>query len=181
MPDGQVGGTIWTKPVVDAARNAVFVTTGNRAYDSSSAHQPHAEAMVALDATTLAIKCYWSLPLADLTPDADWGTAPTLFTDSTGRDLVSAANKNGVLYAFLRDNVGAGPVWSRRLAFAAAGDEPAAGGVYSNGFFDGYAALLRRRRDHHRRQDVEGSIRALDPRTGAVIWETALPTRTFGR
>src|SRR5215211_6184724 len=87
VPDGQVGGTIWTKPVVDAARNTVYVTTGNRAYDSTGSTQTHAEALVALDATTLAIKGYWSLPVADPTPDADWGTAPLLFRDSNGRDL----------------------------------------------------------------------------------------------
>ena len=59
---------------------------------------------------------FLALPVSDPTPDADWATSPTLFTDSLGRDLVSAANKNGILYAFLRDDVSAGPVWSRRLA-----------------------------------------------------------------
>src|SRR3954451_12797443 len=78
VPDGQTGGTIWTKPVVDAARNTVYVTTGNRAYDASGNSQVYPEALVALEATTLAIKGYWSLPVADPTPDADWGTAPTL-------------------------------------------------------------------------------------------------------
>jgi outer membrane protein assembly factor BamB len=181
VPNGQVGGTIWTKPVVDAARNSVFVTTGNRAYtDSSNDTQPHAEAMLAVDGTTLAIKSFWSLPVSDQTPDADWGTAPTLFTDSTGRALVSAANKNGVLYAFLRDNVAAGPVWSRRLAFAAVGDEPAAGGIYSNGYFDGTRLYYAGGGTTINGQTENGSIRALDPRTGAVIWETALPNRVFG-
>jgi outer membrane protein assembly factor BamB len=181
VPNGQVGGTIWTKPVVDAARNSVFVTTGNRAYtNSGNDTQPHAEAMVAVDATTLAIKSFWSLPVGDPTPDADWGTAPTLFTDNTGRDLVSAANKNGVLYAFLRDNVAAGPVWSRRLAFAAVGDEPAAGGIYSNGYFDGTRLYYAGGGTTIDGQTSNGSIRALDPRTGAIIWERALPNRTFG-
>ena len=180
VPDGQLGGTIWTKPVVDAARNAVFVTTGNRAYDSTGDTQQHAEALVAVDATTLAIKGFWSLPVADPTPDADWGTAPLLFRDSLGRDLVAAANKNGLLYAFLRDNVSAGPVWSRRLASAAVGSDPAAAGVYSNGLFDGQRVYYASGATTIGGQNVAGAIRALDPRTGAIIWERALPSRTFG-
>jgi outer membrane protein assembly factor BamB len=180
VPDGQVGGTIWTSPVVDAARNTVFVTTGNRAWDSTGATQQHAEAMVALDATTLAVKSYWSLPVADPTPDADWGTSPTLFTDSSGRALVSAANKNGILYAFNRDNLGAGPVWQVRLAQAAAGDDPGAGGVYSNGFFDGQRLYYGGGRTTIRGTTYEASIRAIDPATGRFIWEAAIPRKPFG-
>jgi outer membrane protein assembly factor BamB len=86
VPDGQVGGTIWTTPAVDKARNKVYVTTGNRAYDSSGNNQKLAESMVAVDAATLAVKDYWSLPVSDPTPDADWGTGPVFLTDGQGRD-----------------------------------------------------------------------------------------------
>ena len=180
VPDGQVGGTIWTSPVADAARNTVFVTTGNRAYDSTGNSQVHAEAMVALDATTLAIKGYWSLPVSDPTPDADWGTSPTLFTDAQGRDLVSAGNKNGKVYAFLRDNLSAGPVWSRQMANPAAGDDPGAGGLYSNGFFDGQRLYYAGSRTTIGGRTVDGSIRAFNPTTGATIWEKGLPGKTYG-
>lgn len=180
VPDGQVGGTIWTSPVIDSARNTVFVTTGNRSDDSNTNTQVYAEAMLALDATTLAIKGYWSLPVTDPTPDADWGTSPTLFTDAQGRDLVSGGNKNGVVYAFRRDNVSAGPVWSRRMAAAAAGDNPGAGGLYSNGFFDGERLYYAGGRTTIGGQTVDGSIRALDPATGSIVWERPLPLKTYG-
>jgi outer membrane protein assembly factor BamB len=181
VPDGQVGGTIWTKPVVDASRNAVFVTTGNRAYDSTRNNQPYGESIVSLDATTLAIKGLWSLPLSEPTPDSDWGTAPTLFQDGLGRDLVSAANKNGVLYAFLRDNVSAGPVWTRRIAFTATDDAPASGGAYSNGLFDFQRLYYAGGGTTIDGKTVPGSIRALNTNTGAIIWETALPGKPFGQ
>jgi outer membrane protein assembly factor BamB len=181
VPDGQKGGTIWTSPVADAARNTVYVTTGNRAYTfSNNDTQPYAEAMVAVDATTLAVKSYWSLPVSDPTPDADWGTSPTLFTDAQGRDLVSAGNKNGKVYAFLRDNVTAGPVWSRQLADPAAGDDPGAGGLYSNGFFDGQRLYYAGGRTTIAGRTVKGSIRALNPATGATVWERELPAKTYG-
>jgi outer membrane protein assembly factor BamB len=180
VPDGQLGGTIWTKPVVDPSRNAVFVTTGNRAYDSTGWTQAHAEAVVSVDATTLAVNGYWSLPPAEPTPDADWGTAPLLFRDSLGRDLVAAGNKNGIVYAFLRDNLAAGPVWSRRIAFAATNDAPAAGGIYSNGLFDGQRVYYAGGGTTIGGKTEQGSVRALDPRTGAVIWERALPSKVYG-
>ncbi len=180
VPDGQLGGTIWTKPVVDASRNAVFVTTGNRAYDSTRNNQPYGESMVSLDATTLAIKGSWSLPLSEPTPDADWGTAPTFFQDGLGRDLVAAGNKNGIVYAFLRDNVSAGPVWSRRIAFGATSDAPASGGIYSNGLYDFQRLYYAGAGTTIDGNTVAGSIRALNPNTGAIIWETALPSRVFG-
>jgi outer membrane protein assembly factor BamB len=180
VPDGQVGGTIWTKPVVDAARNTVFVTTGNRAYDSTGNNQPYSQSMVAVDANTLAIKGHWQLPLSDPTPDPDWGTGPTLFTDSLGRDLVAAANKNGILYAFLRDDVSAGPVWTRRLGEGAVGDDPGAGAVYSNGVFDGQRLYYAAGVTTVAGRSVQGAVRALDPRTGAIIWEKALPSKTYG-
>ena len=180
VPDGQVGGTIWTTPVVDTSRNAVFVTTGNQAYDSTGDTQIHAESLVSVDATTLAIKSYWRLPVSDPTPDADWATSPTLFTDSQGRQLVSAANKNGILYAFRRDDLSAGPVWTRRLAEAAVGSDPAAGGVYSTGLFDGQRLYYASGQTTIGGKAVAGAVRALDPRTGAVIWERAMPSRTFG-
>jgi len=180
VPNGQVGGTIWTKPVVDAARTTVYVTTGNRSYDSTGNNQPYSQSMVAVDATTLAIKGHWQLPLSDPTPDPDWGTGPTLFTDSLGRDLVSAANKNGILYAFLRDDVSAGPVWTRRLAQGAVGDDPGAGAVYSNGWFDGQRLYYAAGVTTVAGKSVEGAIRALDPRTGAVIWEKVVNSKTYG-
>jgi polyvinyl alcohol dehydrogenase (cytochrome) len=181
VADGETGGTIWTKPVVDSARNAVFVTTGNRAYDANRNHQPYGEAMVSVDATTLAVKGYWSLPLTELTPDADWGTAPLLFPDGAGHDLVSAANKNGILYAFSRDNVSAGPVWSRRIAAGAVGEDPAAGGAYSNGIYALNRIYYAGGGTSIGGRTVTGSIRALNPATGAVIWETELPGKPFGQ
>jgi outer membrane protein assembly factor BamB len=181
VADGETGGTIWTKPVVDGTRNAVFVTTGNRAYDANRNHQPYGEAMVSVDATTLAVKGYWSLPLTEPTPDADWGTAPLFFQDGSGHDLVAAGNKNGVVYAFSRDNVSAGPVWSRRIAFGATSDAPASGGIYSNGLYDFKRIYYAGAGTTINGQNVTGSIRALNPATGATVWETALPAKPFGQ
>ena len=156
------------------------MTTGNRGNDSPPGGTP--EAIVALDATTLAIKSYWSLPVADPTPDADFGTAPTFSRDSLGRDIVTAGNKNGVVYAFLRDNLSAGPIWFRRLAAPAHGDAPGAGGLISNGCFDGKRLFYAGGLTSINGERAEGSIRAIDPRTGGLYWEkAAAPPRPTAR
>jgi outer membrane protein assembly factor BamB len=175
VPDGQVGATIWTTPVVDPATGTVFVTTGTRV----SATQTYAEAMIAFDATTLAVKSFWSIPVDDPIVDADFGTGPTLFTDSSGRKLVSAVDKNGILYAFLRDDVGAGPVWQRRIAVGGAAPEEGDGSV-STGFFDGRRLFYAGGKTTIAGKDYEGSIRALDPATGDVLWARGLPALVFG-
>jgi len=175
VPDGQRGGAIWTSPVVDAARNTVFVTTGTRVDDS----QQYAQAIVALDAATLAVKSSWALPLSDPTPDADWGTSPTLFTDSRGRDLVAAINKNGILYAFRRDDLRAGPVWQTRIARGGPSPDNGDGSV-STGFFDGKRLYYAGGSTTIGGASYPGSVRAVDPATGTFLWERGLGSLVFG-
>jgi hypothetical protein len=100
-------------------------------------------------------------------------------TDAFNRALVSAANKNGILYAFLRDDVSRGPVWQRRLAVG--GEDPGSGdGTVSTGFFDGKRLYEAAGRTTIGGVDYPGSIRAIEPTGGGVLWERGLPDHTFG-
>jgi hypothetical protein len=127
VPSGQVGGGIWTSPSVDAATNTVYVMTGNEGQEPLTT-QPLTESLVALDAAQLTVKASWQIPTQELGPDFDWGTSPVLYSNAAGNSMVAAADKNGVLYAFNRSNVSAGPVWRQRVAYADPGVEPQAGG-----------------------------------------------------
>jgi outer membrane protein assembly factor BamB len=173
VPDGQLGGTIWTNPAIDPATNTAFLATGNR----DGPNQPYAQAVVSLDATTLAVKGAWSLPPSDTTVDADFSSSPVLFTDSRGRTLVAASNKNGMLYALQRNNLNAGPLWQTRLALST---DSAGGGSFSTGFFDGQRLYYAAGETTIGGQTYGGSIRALDPATGAVLWERGLPAQVYG-
>jgi outer membrane protein assembly factor BamB len=166
VPNGQVGGGIWTSPAVDPGSNTVYVTTGTQAAPGQSLTQ----AMVALDATTLALKGSWAIPSTQLVPDADWGTTPIVFNDVNGRQLVAGTNKNGIVYAFDRNNVSAGPVWQRQIAVG--GDCPlcADGSVSSGGFGNGRLYFAGGRTTINGAA-AQGAVRALDPATGAIIWE----------
>jgi outer membrane protein assembly factor BamB len=116
----------------------------------------------------------------DPTPDADWGTSPTLFRGTQGRELVSAVNKNGILYAFDRDKLGAGPVWRARLAVPQGGSDPGSGGGYSTGVFDGHRLVYAAGRTTIRGKRRPGSVRAIDPATGRFLWERPLPSQVYG-
>jgi outer membrane protein assembly factor BamB len=175
VPDGQIGGGIWTNPVIDPDTNTVFVATGS----SDGSSPPYAESILALDATTLAIKSSWRLPPGDMIIDADFATTPVLFTDGGGRRLLAVTNKNGLLYALPSDDISAGPVWETRIADSADECDMCAGS-FSNGLFDGTRLYYAAGKTTVGGQSAGGSIRAIDPTTGAVLWEHALPAQVFG-
>jgi outer membrane protein assembly factor BamB len=165
VPNGQVGGGVWTSPSYDAATNTIFVSTGTLAGFT----QTQSQAIVALDASNLAYLSSWQLPLSASVSDSDWSTTPTLTTDAGGQALLSVANKNGILYTFRRDNLAAGPLWQRQLAAGGAcptcGDGILASGMFANGTL--YYAGGHNVRNGH---GAGGSVTALDPGTGTVQW-----------
>jgi outer membrane protein assembly factor BamB len=172
VPDGHVGGSIWTTPVAEPARNRVFVTTGN-------GEDPYAESIVAVDSESLLPLDSWKLGASERVDDSDWGTSPTLLTDSRGRRLVAAANKNGVLYAFLRDHLADGPVWRARVAKGGACPE-CGSGTASTGTFDGHRLFYAGGGIVIRGHAYRGSVRAVNPATGRLLWSRPLAAPVLG-
>jgi outer membrane protein assembly factor BamB len=168
VPNGQVGGGIWTSPGMDTASNTVYITTGSVGDPS----QTLSGAMVALDATTLALKGSWPVPRPAPGFDGDWGTSPIVFNDAGGRQLVAATNKDGITYAFDRNNVSGGPVWQRQIAVGGECPTCGEGSVSSMAFANG---LLYAAGGNTTINGVAaaGSVRALNPSTGAIVWEHA--------
>jgi outer membrane protein assembly factor BamB len=170
VPEGSRGGGIWTSPSLDPATNTIFVTTGEHTVTG----QPRAQSMVALDAATLKVRSSWQVPDEEaIEIDSDWGTSPILFTDEAGRDLVAGGNKNGIVYAFDRSDIEAGPVWRRPIAEGGQCAVCAEGTVSSMAFGLGrlYAGGGATTIDG---TAYKGGIRALDPATGTIIWEKGL-------
>src|SRR6478609_8894455 len=156
VPTGQVGGGVWTSPTLATGTITDYTQT-------------QSQAIVALDAGTLAYKSSWQLPFESAVQDSDWGTTPTLVTDAKGDKLLSAANKNGVIYTFNRNNLAGGPVWTRRIALGGdcptCGDGSIASGVFANNVL--YYAGGNNVANGH---GSGGSISALDPATGNLMW-----------
>jgi outer membrane protein assembly factor BamB len=166
VPNGQVGGGIWSSPAVDPATNRVFVTTGNE----DKPVQPYARAIIALDATNLSVKDLWQVPVATLGLDYDWSTTPVFFTNSSAQPMVTATNKDGHVYAFNRNNLAVGPVWTKLIARP--GPDPESGdGSVSSAAFDGTRLYVAGNVTTINGIAYDGSVRALNPDTGAFLWE----------
>jgi polyvinyl alcohol dehydrogenase (cytochrome) len=164
------GAGVWTSPAIDVERRTVFVTTASAyAYDDGLAYS-----IVRLSLDDLSIEDFWKIPLEDYqaVPDADWGSSPTLFHDASGRLLVGAGQKDGHYYAFDRADLARGPVWKTPIAIG--GDCPTcADGTISTAAFDGTRLYVGGGRVQVGAVQHPGSISALDPATGAVIWKLA--------
>jgi polyvinyl alcohol dehydrogenase (cytochrome) len=158
-----VGGGIWTSPAVDLERDAVFVTTGSGIYVDG-----HAFSIVRLDLGSLHIESSWKVDPISI-EDNDWGSSPTLFYDADGLAMVGAGQKDGHYYAFSRDELKDGPAWKTPLAVG--GSCPQCGhGVISTAAFDGRRLYVGTGKPLVE-GEWNGSVAALDPGTGRVIWQ----------
>jgi outer membrane protein assembly factor BamB len=165
VPPGQIGGGIWSSPAVDPATNTIYVATATE----NAITQTYAQAILAVDATTMRIKDHWKIPASQAVIDSDFGTTPAFFTDSKGTPMVEATNKNGIAYAFKRNDLKAGPVWKQYIAVG--GDCPLCGvGSISTGAFAEGKLYLAGEDTMINGYGYQGSVRALDPTTGKVLW-----------
>ncbi|HEX8994998.1 MAG TPA: PQQ-binding-like beta-propeller repeat protein [Ktedonobacterales bacterium] len=165
VPNGQTGGGIWGSPTVDPATGTVYVATGNSSWGPGY----YGQGIVALDATTLALKDFWVVPQNQANGDSDFGNTPILFTDGNGRQLVGAVNKNGIVYALLRSNLAAGPVWQTTVAYG--GECPECGdGSVSSMTFANNTLYVAGGNTSINGVGFGGSVNALNPTTGAFIW-----------
>lgn len=176
VPRGCSGGGLWGSPAIDANAGLVFVATGDADSADCSLPTPYGQAVLALRASDLRLVDFWQVPEQDRVPDGDFGTTPTLFTariDGQQRDLVAVANKNGIDYAFDRTHVGRGPTW--RAVIARGGSCPYCGdGSIASSAFDGTRLYVAGGATTIGGASCSGGLRALDPATGAAIWQLCL-------
>lgn len=172
VPGGTLGGGIWSSPTIDTTSGIIYVTTGTRTLES----QTQAQAIVAINSSDMTLAGSWAIPFPQpVISDADFGVTPTLFTDSTGDQLVAAANKNGVLYALRRDNMGAGPVWTAQIADGGASPQYGQGTVSSGIFADGMVFQAGGQVTVNGTQE-QGSVDAINPNNGNFIWRHYTPS-----
>jgi len=187
---GPSGTPIWSSPLVDPQRNAVYVTTGNNYTDPTT---ELSDAFVALDLdsgkilwsrqTTPADAYTAACRMTDRTncaesdgPDFDFGASPILVDLGNGRRALVAGQKSGVVHALDPDRGGA-ILWQQRI-----GNGGSMGGVQWGSAADAdniYVALS----DLHRLQvpntwatdadpAVGGGMFALRLRDGERVWHT---------
>ncbi|HET9793047.1 MAG TPA: PQQ-binding-like beta-propeller repeat protein [Thermoanaerobaculia bacterium] len=170
LSGGVTGAGVWSSPAIDRAAGTVFVTVAS----GNSYELGRSYSIARLAVGSLAVEDHWKIPPEDYAnvPDADWGSSPTLFTDSGARDLVGAGQKDGYYYAFLRGDLAGGPVW--KTALAVGGECPQCGhGTISTAAFDGKRIYVGAgvTPDY----TAYGSVNALDPATGSILWTYKAP------
>lgn len=179
VPKNCVGVGIWSSVATDPSTNAIYVGTGPTYHNPDQGkpcQSPDEQGIVKLNPITLALESRWQLPPKQAGYDLDFGATPMLFNATIGgttRELVGAENKNGFYYVFDRTNLAAGPVWSYQAeddaalngsacqnrntistsAWAGAGSPVIVAGIAVNG------------------TSCIGTVAALDPATGNVIWK----------
>jgi polyvinyl alcohol dehydrogenase (cytochrome) len=190
---GPSGGAIWSSPVVDEARRALYVTTGNNYSDPPTATS---DAFVAMDLDTGTIvwthqvtprDAYVSAcRLTDKTncpeakgPDFDFAASPILVSLPNGTRALVAGHKSGNVYAVDPDRQGA-RLWEARV-----GEGGSMGGVQWGSAADRqnvYVALSDLGRvmlPYTQFTDADrnrgGGMFALRLADGARVWHTAPP------
>ena len=168
VPAGN-GSSIWGSPSVNPATNTLFVATGNQY--GASPPTVYSESVLALNATTLAVQATWQVPSAQAEGDSDFGVTPTLFTPAGGYPMLTAANKNGILYAFYQSNLTL--AWEHRICCASSQDEhisTAWGGglVYAVGATTEIGGVT-----------YGSSVLAFDPLTGSIVWEKGFSQSSY--
>ena len=165
-PPQSVGAGIWSSAATDG--QSIYVTTGNGDPDSLGF------SVIKLS-PSLSQEDIWTAPSNQLVEDSDFGGSPGLWTALIGgiqTPMVGALNKNGIFYAFKTSALSAGPVW--QLAIAKGGANVAAP------VFDGTHMFLAATRTTIKGVGYAGSVRNVNPATGAVVWQTGLTGKIIG-
>jgi polyvinyl alcohol dehydrogenase (cytochrome) len=169
-----LGADVAGSPTYDPTDNSIYFDTGNP-NDGPACSLPLGQAILKLNASTLALMDSWQVPAAQAISDGDFLTTPTLFTATVGgaaTPLVGAVNKNGYFYAWRRSSLSAGPVWQTQIAFGGGCPECASGGSsVVPAAFDGTRLYLGGGQFNLGGTTYNGTAVALDPSTGAVLWQ----------
>ena len=167
---GCIGASVWSSPTIDTSAGTVYVTTGNQG-GACTSREPYAQSMLQLSARNLKLEGAWRVPKDELAPDGDFGATPTLFTaqiDGKPTGLVGAVNKNGIYYAFRRGDVAAGPVWqTARISIFPV--------TIASSAWDGHRLYVAGMQTRIEGRTCTASIRAVDPSTGAFVWQRCAP------
>jgi len=161
-----INGGVFIPPEGDTDHGKVLVTTSS----THSFAAGNSFSLVRLDLETLLVEERWKRTSLSETRSAEWGSSLTLFTDSTGRQLVGAGQKNGNYSAFDRNDLTSGPVWITPISTrgdVSQNDE----GALSTAAFDGATLYVGGGRPPDADDpSVLGAVTALSPSNGAILW-----------
>lgn len=182
------GASVWSSPSLDPQLRLVYGSTGNN-YTGTAG--PTSDSLFALDVDTGALRWLTQLTEGDVftilnpqSPDTDFGTNPILFeatVNGVRRKMLGAGQKSGVFWGLDRET--GEVIWSTAVSPGTA----LVGGFLNNGAYDGERIIASgstgRSEAPGSEDPLEGNRRsrlvALDPATGAIIWDRQVGGWTF--
>ena len=179
VPDGCIGGGIWTSPAVDPSDGSIYVTTGtphpcgtpgragavDRQAESQRPGHP-------LELDRARVECRRSATRTSAGPRRCSPRPSTAcHARSSGR-----INKDGLFFAWDRSNLAAGPVWQSTIADPSGSPRSIVSAAWDGKYVCTWAAAARSING----ASCYGNICALDPATGAFIWRSCQDFMTAG-
>jgi outer membrane protein assembly factor BamB len=182
VPDGSIGASVWSSVAATANGQSVWVSTGNECdptIDTCPAGDQlgDSNSIVHLSGSLDRLEAWQAAGTLGGGQDSDFGSSPTLFGTGTPPPDVGACNKNGNFYALPANSLSA-PIWTDPLGAVGGGLSIClASGVWKGRtgalYVAGNATTIAGTR-------YGGSVRQVDPATGAYIWQRGLPCAVLG-
>jgi outer membrane protein assembly factor BamB len=189
VPSGKLGGTIWTTPTFDPSLGLIILATGNCKGNNYN-ESPYCGAIVALKMSNISqVAGYWQDAGCGgqaSNDDCDLPTSPAVFVTSHGTPMVEAGDKSGNMYALDLSTPSLwsskGPNWTTRIAVGGNGNIEKGGGLAATAVWTGTYLVDAGQEHKNSSKTYWGSIAALDPDNGNIVWQTFLPysQSTFG-
>lgn len=183
VPAGSIGGSVWSSVAASASGSDVWVSTGNECDPTvntcpSGNKIGNSLSIVHLSSSLNLLQAWQAPGTAGGGRDLDFGSSPTLFGGTGVPPDVGACNKNGNYYALTANPLGSSPLWTAAIgAPAAAVSSCLASAVWSGQtgglFIGGNGTTIGG-------TTFGGSVRRVNPATGAFSWQRGLPCAVMG-
>ena len=183
VPNGSIGGSVWSSIAASADGQNVWVSTGNECDRTintcpSGDQVGDSNSIVHLTGSLTRLQAWQAPGTLGGGQDSDFGSSPTLFGAGTTPPNVGACNKNGTYYALTANPLSSGPLWSAMLGAPAGALSMCIASAVWNGatgalYLSGDATTINATR-------YGGSVRQANPTTGAYTWQTGLPCAVMG-
>jgi outer membrane protein assembly factor BamB len=175
VPKNAVGGSVRSSPMLSG--DDVFVSTGN-ADPTGESPEGDSSSLVQLDGSSLEKLTSSTVPDL-LDTDRAFDASPSWFAPTGNASaMVGACNTNGLFYAFHEDALQEGPVWEARISVERSFGGNCLGGAVWDPI--GSRVIVTGGLTTIDGEVFQGSVQALDARTGRPLWQRGTPLPIWG-
>jgi polyvinyl alcohol dehydrogenase (cytochrome) len=168
---GPAGAAVSSPPTIDPKRGVLYVGTGR---STTTLEVSLTDSIAAFDLNDGKLRWVKQLRVMGAPASGGFTSPPVLRTLSTGNDIILAAQTSGLVYGLDPDH-GGEILWQTRLGADADGGG-IAGGIAWGTAADYRSLFVAVSGSLAHPANGNGSLWALDPKTGAARWHTPAPT-----